>query len=148
MKKKFDRQYSALGLQAPANEMDPREKAEIIFYAACKKKGIDPALRPAVHELEGKYQAPLTGLYELMVIRDAITENREADWNDAGEEKWGGWFLMNKPGFRFGVSLCVIVYSFTAGGSRLCTFDEEDQEFFMNECVAFWADFYGGKLPS
>lgn len=147
MSKNFDKQYNTLGMKAPPDDMDPREKGELILRASCLKLGIDPALRPQVHELMDKYHAPIIGLYSLMIIRDAMTDDREANWNSRREDKWGGYFLMNDPGFRFDVTLYDYTHSRTSGGSRLCTFSEEDQEFFMKECIAFWADFMGGQLP-
>lgn len=148
MSNRFEKQYDALGLKASKGSMTPLDKAEVIFHAACKKLGIDPALLPAVFELLDKYQGPLSGLYKLMVIRDAITDKREADWNDRSEYKYGGWFLLNDPGFRFYDTYCDFTYAFSFGGPRLCTFSDDDQEFFMVECIAIWADFYGSKLPN
>lgn len=145
MSEKFEKQYDALGLKAPEGTMDARNKAEVIFHAACKKLGIDPSLAPPVFELLDKYQAPIASLYRLMIIRDAITDNREANWDDRSEYKYEGWFLLNAPGFRFRVAY--YLYSSSGVGSRLCTFSEADAEFFMTECIAFWADFLGGKLP-
>lgn len=123
------------------------EKADLIYIASCKKLGIDPQALPDVTLIRDKYRPRQTADYKLMIIRDALTDEREADWNDRNEYKYDGWFYLNKPGFRFDGSHCDITYSNSTGGSRLCTFSEEDQEFFMKEPIALWADSMGGKLP-
>jgi hypothetical protein len=142
----FKEQYARLGMKIPKTK-NLAEKAELIYVASCAKLGIDPLALPNVSHIREKYQAKTIADYKLMIVRDAITEEREADW-DSNEYKYGGWFWMNKPGFRFYGSGCGISGTLATGGSRLCTFSEEDQEFFMQECVAFWADSFGGKLPA
>lgn len=143
----FKEQYARLGMKIPKTK-NLIEKAELIYVASCVKLGIDPLALPDVSRTREKYQAKTISDYKLMIIRDAITEDREADWNDEDERKYGGWFWMDKPGFRFGVSYCDVTYSRTTCGSRLCTFSDDDQEFFMMECIAFWADSLGSKLPA
>lgn len=147
MTSEFTRQYAALGLEAPSKKMDARQRAERIFQAALRKLGMVGTAVSLLESLADEFRPSMLGFYKLQVVRKAITENREADWNDSDEEKWGGDFLMNDPGFRFIGARCGIRHTTWAGGSRLCTFDEDDQEFFVIECVAFWADFYGGRLP-
>lgn len=122
-------------------------KAQAIYVAACTKLGLDPTDLPDISKVREKYRASQVALHKLQVVRDAITDDREANW-DNREYKYGSWFYMNKPGFLFlGVD-----YDFSgtgvSGGSRLCTFSEDDQEFFSEECIALWADFMGGKLPA
>lgn len=126
---------------------DPIVKAKAIYVAACAKLRLDPANLPDVSRIRAKYVAHQIADYKLMVIRDAITQEREANW-DGREYKYGSWFLMNSPGFRFHAVLCAFALTGVTGGSRLCTFSEEDQEFFSEECIALWADFMGGKLPA
>lgn len=142
----FKEQYARLGMKVPKTK-NLVEKAELIYVASCAKLGVDPLALPDVSRIREKYQAKTIADYKLMIVRDAITDEREADWNSS-EYKYGGWFWMNKPGFRFCVSYCDVTYAGTTGGSRLCTFSEDDQEFFMQECVALWADSMGGKLPA
>lgn len=62
MASKFAPQYNILGLKPPSKKMDDREKAEIIFHAACKKLGIDPAALPVVHHLKEKYRGKRIGI--------------------------------------------------------------------------------------
>jgi hypothetical protein len=145
MTTKFMAQYKRLGIKVPKTK-DPVEKAEIIYDAACKKLCLDPADLPDVSRVREKYRASQLAFHKMEVVRDAITDDREADWNDRGEYKYGGWFWMDSPGFRFHGSYYSFAVSYPTGGSRLCTFSEEDQDFFMIECVSLWADFYGGKL--
>lgn len=147
MSKKYEQQYDTLGLEAPENEIDPREKAEVIFYAACKKLSLDPTALPQVQHLGEDFRPSLIASYKLQVIRKALTDDRKPNYDDYSEEKWGAYYLMNKPGFRLDAVFYGISTSLTHGGPRLCTFSEEDQEFFSTECVALWADLSGGQLP-
>lgn len=125
--------------------MSAREKSDIIFHAACLKIGADPAALPLVdHLLEALRLFPVAS-YKLQIIREALTNQKKADWNGR-ERKWGSWFWMDKPGFRFNGAYCDIALTAATGGPRLCTFTYEDQNFFSTECIALWADFCGGEL--
>lgn len=145
MPKEFEEQYKRLGMAVP--ETGDREKAELIYNASCAKLGLDPNNLPEVSKVREKYQASQLAFHKLSAIRDAIVEDKEAEWNDEDEYKYGAWFWMDKPGFRLGGIGYRWAASSTGAGSRLCTFTEEDGEFFAKECIAFWADFMGGKLP-
>jgi hypothetical protein len=145
--KRFSKQYDLLGLEAPSSEMQPREKAEIIFYAACKKLGIDPSVLPAVHDLPERFRVFPVASYQLEVITEALLNGKVKDYNNNRQAKWGAWFYMNKPGFRFLVASCGRVVTAVTGGPRLSLLSEGDAEFFAEECIALWADFCGGQLP-
>jgi hypothetical protein len=142
----FKVQYANLGIN-DAPPTDPVQKFEVIYRAACTKLGLNPEDMPDVSRVREKYRASQLAFHKLEVVRDAIVSDREANYDDRNEEKWGGWFYLNKPGFRFDGACCGISYSCSVGGPRLCTFSNDEQEFFMKECVAGWADFYGGVLP-
>lgn len=142
----FKEQYARLGMDVPETT-DLVEKAEMIYKASCAKLGIDPMMQPIVSGIRAKYQARQIADYKLMIIRDAITDEREADWDDRSEKKYEGWFYLNKPGFRFGGTYCDSSLTCTASGSRLCAFSDNDQQFFMKEAIALWADQMGAKLP-
>lgn len=146
MSKIFSAQYQRLNMAVPKTT-NLSDKAQLIFVASCAKLGVDPNDLPDVSRLRDKYKPCTVAEYKLCIIRDAITDEREANWDDRGENKYGGWFWLNKPGFRFYDVTYVITFSDSYGGPRLCTFDENDQEFFMKECIALWADLMGGKLP-
>src|ERR1700743_1401121 len=108
MSKRFDRQYELLGLQVPPADMTTLEKSEIIYFAAAKILGIDPAGLPVVHQLPEEFQAFPVAAFRLQVIREALASRRKADWNNRQERKWGPWFWMDSPGFRFSDSYYVI----------------------------------------
>lgn len=146
MANKFAAQYKILGIPTPESTATPMEKADAIFQAACNKQGIDPALLPELSMLPEQFRAFPLSAYKLEVIRTALVEGKKANWNDTRERKWGSWWWMNDPGFRFFVSDYSITITYSACGSRLCTFSEEDEEFFALECIAIWADFAGAKL--
>lgn len=143
----FEEQYKRLGIAVP-NTTDPVEKAQIIYVASCIKLGLDPNNLPDVSKVREKHQAKLIADAKLMVIRDAIVDDREADWNDEDEYKYGPWFWMDSPGFRLNDVVFGIAGTCTPGGSRLCTFNRPDGNFFVTECIALWADSFGGKLPA
>ena len=142
----FKAQYANLGIN-DALPTDPVQKFEVIYRAACTKLGLHPQDMPDVSRVREKYRASQLAFHKLEVVRDAIVSDREANYDDRNEEKWGGWFYMNKPGFRFYASRYTYSRARSTGGSRLCTFSDDDQEFFMKECIAGWADFLGGVLP-
>jgi hypothetical protein len=146
MAHRFDEQYNALGLKAPSAEKDPREKAEIVFYAACQKMGFDPAALPIVDHLPEAFRVFPVASYKLEVITKAILDGKKLDPNSR-QRKWGAWFWMDKPGFRFIGSDYAYAFSYAGGGSRLCSWSEQDATFIAIECIALWADFHDGKLP-
>ena len=143
---RFEKQYNLLGLQAPAAEIAPLEKAEIIFYAACKKLGIDPSVVPVVHQLPERFQIFPVVSYRLEVIAEVILDGKKKDYNNSRQGKWGAWFWMNKPGFRVYDAGCDGVDAYVTGGPRLSLLSDEDAEFFAVECIAYWADFCGAEL--
>lgn len=144
---KFAAQYKRLGMEVPETT-NPTEKAEAIYITSCAKLGVDPADLPDVSRIREKYRLRTIADYKLCIVRDAITDSQEADWEDGDEDKYGGWFWMDSPGFRLGAVYCDGTFACTGLGSRLCTFSRPDQEFFMQECIALWADQMGGKLPA
>jgi hypothetical protein len=144
MENNFKAQYANLGITAPKTK-DLVKKAQIIYEAACKKLELDPNGQPDLSEVRTKYHASQRALHKLQVIRDAITGDREADWNNSNEQKWFGWYWLNAPGFRFYGAYYHCTTSCV--GSRLCTFCEEDQKFFSTQCIALWSDYYGVALP-
>lgn len=144
MEQQFSQQYAQLGIKGKV-PADLTKKAEKIYQAACKKLGINPENLPGLSKVRGKYKATLLATHKLMIIRDALTEGKEADW-DNDEEKWEPWFWFNAPGFRFDYADCG--YTYSSVGSRLCFFSQEDAQFSGQECIALWADLYGDKLPS
>lgn len=147
MSEKFERQYDRLGLKAPSSEMDPREKAEIIFYAAAKILGLDPSILPQVHGLPEEFSISPVAIYKLEIITRAIVGTERADYENGRQKKFASWYLMNKPGFRFYGAGYAFASPGSSGGPRLCTFSREDEEFIALECIALRADLMGGKLP-
>jgi hypothetical protein len=142
---KFADQYKRLGIDIPET-MDPIAKADAIYLASCIKLGIDPADQPDISRIREKYRPRAIADYKLCIVRDAITDQQEADWDDEEEGKYGGWFWMDSSGFRLFVVRYAYPVTLAGLGSRLCTFSRQDQEFFMQECVALWAAQMGGKL--
>ncbi|HLZ88991.1 MAG TPA: hypothetical protein VKQ52_17170 [Puia sp.] len=146
MAQQFKDQYARLGINDEV-PTDPIQKAEVIYQAACRKLSLNPEDMPDVSRVRGKYRASQLSFHKLEIIRDAIVGDREAKWNDYAEYKWGSWFYLNSPGFRFVDSYYSCTNAVSGAGSRLCTFSKNDQDFFAIECIALWAEFHGGVLP-
>jgi hypothetical protein len=97
------------------------------FEEACKIKGYDPeAVLPDVSLFPEKHQKALLATSKMLIIAEVLNDGWEPDWNDNDEYKYFPWFDMvyhkknNPSGFRFSVSVCVISFTYTSGGSRLC----------------------------
>ena len=147
MTNKFAKQYQVLGVAIDElAALDPRQKAGAIYEASCRTLGLDPAAVPDLSRVREKYRFSQLAFHKLEVIRDAITGDREADWDDYSDKKWGSWFYMDSPGFRFDGVAYTDTNSYSGLGSRLCCETEEQAEFLARECIAFWADFYDKKL--
>jgi hypothetical protein len=146
MANKFAPQYKQLGLKVPKSNAGPAEKAEIIFNAAAKKLGLEPTTGPQVEQLPEDFRAFPVAAFRLQVIREALVDRRKPDWS-SNERKWGPWFWANDPGFLFVGSDCDVSRAAATGGSRLCSFSEEDSDFLAQECISIWSDFCGVPLP-
>jgi hypothetical protein len=51
-----------------------------------------------------------------------------ADWNNSSQPKWGNWFWMNNPGFRFYGTYFDYAAAYATGGSRLCFSEKKRAE--------------------
>lgn len=71
---------------------------------------------------------------DAMVIIEALNEGWKPNWDDSSERKWRPWFYLDSPGgFRFHGSHFVFVYSYSAGGSRLCLKSEKLCNYFAKQ---------------
>lgn len=111
----FKVQYANLGIN-DAPPTDPVQKFEGIYRASCTKLGLNPEDMPDVSKVREKYRASQLAFHKLEVVRDAIVSDREANYDDRNEEKWGGWFWLNKPGFRFADAGCAFARTGSGGG--------------------------------
>lgn len=111
----------------------------ISFETACQKKGI-PTILPDVSSWPATLRRPILALYKLTVIRDAIVGDWIPDWNNQSQKKWGLWFYLDKPGFRFHESGYGIARAAAAGGPRLCFETEEQAIYAANTFLALWEE--------
>lgn len=103
------------------------------FEDCCVEAGEDPADRK-FHEGE----ADEVAYRKLKVIVKAYNEGWVPNWNDDNEAKWYPWFYMNQPGFRLRAIGCIITFSDSTGGSRLCF----KSEALAKHAVSMFLDIY------
>lgn len=62
------------------------------------------------------------------------------DWSNTTQRKWRPWFEFNKraSGFRFNVSNFDFTITFSTGGSRLCSEDEERSNYIATQFIDIW----------
>lgn len=117
------------------------------FEEACAALGIDTTL-PDVSMIAEEFARPIIALYKLQVIVKAWNGKWVADWNDQSQYKWGCWWWMNAPGFRFVDAFCDFASTLSTGGSRLCFASEKLAEKAGAELDYLFADLMGGILPA
>lgn len=61
------------------------------------------------------------------------------DWS-TNQRKWRAWFEYNKgaSGFRFDVSIFDFTDTYSTGGSRLCSEDEERSNYIATQFIDIW----------
>ena len=62
----------------------------------------------------------MQGVYNAVVITEALNEGKKPDWDDSSQYKWRPWFRMSPAGFRLGDTYCDYTYSYAGSGSHLC----------------------------
>lgn len=137
--------FAILGIKQPKT-LTPEKKAEIIYQAACKVLKLDPDAVPDVTNVRPKSRPGIIALHKLEIVRDAVVGDWVANW-DNGEYKYSPWHWLDKPGFRFVGSGYAVDYAGTAGGSRLCFQTKAQSDWIGKDCIAFYADLNGAKLP-
>jgi|SRR5882757_2717167 len=122
----------------PDGQLSMDTRADIIFRASCKKRGLDPLDTLFTH---GPAHVIAFNKLTLAII-PAVVGTWVPDWNDSNS-KYGPWFWMNKPGFRF----CVVGYGVAsttvAGGSRLCFDSRKKAEWVGRHCISLYRDLMG-----
>lgn len=111
------------------------------FLEACKKLKIDP--KKALPKLTGapiRFQKAQIAYAKLLIIAEALNEGWAPDWDNQSEWKYWPWFWMNKPGFRFGVSLYSYTSTYSSSGSRLCFRTRELSDYAGKTFLSLWQD--------
>src|SRR5579871_5235445 len=106
------------------------------FEDACEEEGIDPASFDF-----SKMTIDEIAYVKLKVIIKALNEDWIADYNNRNQRKWGVWFYLDNPGFRFDDASYVIAYTSTAGGSRLCFATEELAVYAAKQFIDLYKDY-------
>ncbi len=123
----------------PGSKYTPEEQSDIMLRAACKLLNIQtPDLGWRVND----YTTPLIAHRNLQIIRNAVTGNWKADYNNFSQLKWYPWFRMDKPGFRFSAA------SYGGTGSSVGSWLDYETwaqaELMGQTCIALYRDLYGG----
>jgi hypothetical protein len=109
------------------------------FTFACKKLGYDPTKSlPDVSKMPKHMQASTVAKAKLDIIYEAARDGVELDYDDINQDKWGIWWWLNKPGFRFYVAFIDYSLATTTGGPRLCVLSREDAIYHANKHKALW----------
>lgn len=123
----------------PEAKYSPEHQADIVYRASCKMLRLMPDSLPDCTAIHSEFHGSQIALYKLQVIRRAVVGKWEANWND-GSYKWGCWFWLNAPGFRFGGARYDVHAATWAGGSRLCFQTRRQAEFVGRYCLAIFRD--------
>lgn len=126
----------------PDQTISMEQRADIIFRASCKKRGLDPRDTLFTH---GPAHVIAHNKLTLAII-PAVVGTWVPNWNDSNY-KYGPWFWMNKPGFRFDAVYCDVADTNVTGGSRLCFDSRKKAEWVARHCISLYRDLMGaGEL--
>lgn len=108
------------------------------FLQACKLLKYNPkTCLPNVSKMPMHLRAHHIARAKLEIIAEASRGGVELDY-DSDQRKWGGWFWLNKRGFRFSDAYFVITLTFSDGGPRLCYLSEEDTIYHCKKHIALY----------
>lgn len=112
------------------------------FEHGCEIMGADPKSLPDVSMLPVRHQKAIVSTFKLFIISEASWkgEGKVIDWNNRSQEKWSGYFWMNKPGFRFDYSVYGASLALASSGSRLCYPSDDDAEYHLRTHIDLYRD--------
>lgn len=126
----------------PDGQLSMDTRADIIFRASCKKRGLDPLDTLFTH---GPAHVIAHNKLTLAII-PAVVGTWTPNWNDSNG-KYAPWYWMNKPGFRFYVVVCDLSDTTVTGGSRHCFDSRKKAEWVGRHCISLYRDLMGaGEL--
>lgn len=97
---------------------------------ACKLLKYNPkTCLPVVSKMPKHLQKHTLAKATLEIIAEASREGVELDFDNADQKKWGGWFWLDKPGFRLFGAYYDFTYADSDGGPRLCFLSKDDFPF-------------------
>ena len=118
------------------------------FLAACKELKLDPKkVVPNTTAFPKPHQKALIAIAKLMIVIQALNGDWVPDWNDSEQNKYYGWWDMEKDknnpsGFRL-ADVYYFLCSTSGVGSRLCFKSSEIAEWALKqkEIVQLYKDF-------
>lgn len=78
------------------------------------------------------------GIYNAVVITEALNGGKKPDWDNDDESKWRPWFDMSASAFGLGDTCCGVTLSDAGSGSRLQNIDQETAEYSATQFVDVW----------
>lgn len=109
------------------------------FLKACKLLKLNSkTCIPNVSKMPKYLQAHTIARAKLEIIAEASRAGVELDYDNYSQYKWFGYFLLNKPGFRFYAVNYDVTFSGSAGGPRLCYLSREDAEYHCKKHIALY----------
>jgi hypothetical protein len=109
------------------------------FAQACKLLKYNPkTVLPNVSKMPMHLRAHTVAKAKLEIIAEASRGSVELDYDNTDQRKWGGWFRLDKPGFRFGGAGCGLSGTYSGGGPRLCYLSEEDTVYHCQKHIALY----------
>ena len=107
------------------------------FEDACKIKGENPKHLPLVGKISERHRKRIIVDYKLSIIAEALRSDKTADYTNSSEVKYCPYFQVKADKKRpsgFGLSYggCVVWYSDSTVGVRLC-FENRDTEIFFGK---------------
>lgn len=91
---------------------------------------------PDVSKMAKHLQKHTLATAELELIAEASRNGVVLDYDDYSQGKYYNVFLLNKPGFRFGVVFCAVSISSAVGCPRLCFTSDEDARWHAKKYLA------------
>ncbi len=117
------------------------------FEEACEKQGMSSELPDfsAALVLGEDFVEGLKAHYKLVVINKALNEDWEPDWDNRNEYKYEPWFDMEKrttAGSGFAFHGCVLVFTRSSVGSRLCFKSRELAKYAGTQFLALYKAYF------
>ncbi len=114
------------------------------FEDACKALNLNPeTVLPDFSVFPEIHQTALIAHAKLIIITQALNENKYPNWSDSDEYKYYPWFDMRKSasgGFSYDV--CVIWGTTSNVGSRLCFKSRELAEYAGTQFKDLYEDYF------
>lgn len=78
------------------------------------------------------------GIYDAVVVTEAINEGHKPDWENGNEKKWYPWFNMSSSAFGFINAFYDSSFAIAGSGSRLKYRDAADATYSAKQFKEVW----------